>query len=159
MYLSKFQSMMTFNNMLILGSIIVFIVISVIFYNYYISPSAKPVYTANNEEGNNVSGQGQGQGQSAELMFFFADWCPHCKTAKPIWNEMKNEYENKPINGYNVIFTELDCSEESPEVEKLMNKYNIEGYPTIKLIKDGQIIEYDAKPTKENLQKFLTTVL
>jgi hypothetical protein len=41
----------------------------------------------------------------------------------------------------------------------MMNKYNVEGYPTIKLIKDGQVIEYDAKPSKETLTKFLNTVL
>ena len=68
-------------------------------------------------------------------------------------------YENKTINGYKIVFTEIDCSEESAEVEKLMNQYNIEGYPTIKLLKDGQIIEYDAKPSKEILVKFLNTAL
>ena len=41
----------------------------------------------------------------------------------------------------------------------MMNQYNIEGYPTIKLLKDGQIIEYDAKPSKDTLNQFLNTVL
>jgi hypothetical protein len=40
-----------------------------------------------------------------------------------------------------------------------MNKYNIEGFPTIKLLKDGQIVEFDAKPTRETLNEFLNTVL
>jgi hypothetical protein len=40
-----------------------------------------------------------------------------------------------------------------------MDKYNIEGYPTIKLIKDNQVIEYDAKPTKLTMEQFLITVL
>ena len=40
-----------------------------------------------------------------------------------------------------------------------MNKYKIEGFPTIKLLKDGQVIEFDAKPTKENLTQFLNTAL
>ena len=62
-------------------------------------------------------------------------------------------------NGYQIIFTEVDCSEETAEVEKLMNQYSVEGYPTIKLVKDGQVIEYDAKPSKETLTKFLNTVL
>jgi hypothetical protein len=41
----------------------------------------------------------------------------------------------------------------------MTNKYNIEGFPTIKLLKDGQIIEYDAKPAKDTLKEFLNTVL
>ena len=57
------------------------------------------------------------------------------------------------------MFTEINCTNESAEVEQMMNKYSIEGFPTIKLLKDGQIIEYDAKPTKATLDQFLTTVL
>jgi hypothetical protein len=57
------------------------------------------------------------------------------------------------------MFTEINCTNETPEIESLMNKYKIEGFPTIKLLKDGQIIEYDAKPTKETLVQFLNTVL
>lgn len=73
--------------------------------------------------------------------------------------EVKSEYENKTVNGYRIIFTEINCTNESEEVEKLMNKYKIEGYPTIKLLKDGQIIEYDAKPSKDTLIQFLNNVL
>jgi thiol-disulfide isomerase/thioredoxin len=98
-------------------------------------------------------------GKSAELLLFYVDWCPHCKTAKPAWDEIKAQYENKTINGYQVVFTEINCTNESAEVEQMMNKYSIEGFPTIKLLKDGQIIEYDAKPTKATLDQFLTTVL
>ena len=95
----------------------------------------------------------------AELMFFYADWCPHCKTAKPIWGEIKEENENNLINGHKVQFTEVNCTTESPEIEDLMNKFKIESFPTIKLIKDGEIIEYDAKPNKEIINEFLNNVL
>lgn len=145
------------STLLIIGSIILFAIIAVVYYFYYIAPS-KAKYHANNEHVP-IGNEGLSAGKHAELMFFFADWCPHCKAAKPIWNDLKTEYEDKTINGYKVTFTEVDCSEESPEVEKLMNQYNIEGYPTIKLLKDGQVIEYDAKPSKEMLNKFLNTVL
>ncbi len=143
------------NTLLIIGVIVLFAALAIFYYFYYIAPSSKSNYHANSEQ----VPVGSSNGSSAELMFFYADWCPHCKAAKPIWNDLKSEYENKTINGYNVVFTEVDCSEETAEVEKLMNQYNIEGYPTIKLIKDGQVIEYDAKPSKETLTKFLNTVL
>jgi thiol-disulfide isomerase/thioredoxin len=92
-------------------------------------------------------------------MFFYTDWCPHCKTAKPVWNEIKSEYENKTINGYTVVFTEINCTEENAEVEKMMNQYKIEGYPTIKLVKDGQVVEFNAKPTSETLTQFINTAI
>ena len=142
------------NTLLMVGGVIALVAVAVFYYYYYVSPSLKPKYKPNSEPSN-----ANESNSKAELLFFFADWCPHCKAAKPIWNDLKEEYENKTINGYHVIFTEVDCSEETAEVEKMMNQYSIEGYPTIKLIKDGQIIEYDAKPSRETLTKFLNTVL
>jgi thiol-disulfide isomerase/thioredoxin len=146
---------MSSNTMIMIGCFVLFVAIAVFYYFYYIAPSMKPKYKPNSEKMSLDSSNGK----SAELLFFYADWCPHCKAAKPIWNDIKSEYENKTINGYTIVFTEVDCSEETTEVEKLMNQYNVEGYPTIKLVKDGQVIEYDAKPSKEALTKFLNTVL
>ena len=139
---------------IIICLVILFTIIAVYYYYYYIIPQMNPKYQPNSE-----LVQQSGNGNTAELLFFYADWCPHCKTAKPIWNDIKSEYENKTINGYKVVFTEINCSEESAEVDKMMNQYNVEGYPTIKLLKDGQVIEYDAKPSKDTLNQFLNTVL
>jgi thiol-disulfide isomerase/thioredoxin len=97
--------------------------------------------------------------KEANMMLFYVNWCPHCKTAKPEWDELKAEYEGKNINGYNIVFTEYNCTNEDSETEQLMDKYKIEGYPTIKLVKDNQVIEYDAKPTKSTMEQFLHTVL
>jgi thiol-disulfide isomerase/thioredoxin len=140
--------------LMIIGAVIFFAVLAAVYYYYYIAPEMKAKYKPNSEHLPKDS-----ESNSAELLFFYADWCPHCKTAKPIWNDLKSEYQNKTINGYTVVFTEINCSEESAEVEKMMNKYSVEGYPTIKLLKDGQIVEYDAKPSKETLTQFLNTVL
>jgi len=101
----------------------------------------------------------QNSNKTANLLLFYVDWCPHCKTAKPEWENLKSEYDGKNINGYTMIFTEHNCTNETPEIDELMNKYKIEGYPTIKLIKDNQVIEYDAKPTKSTMEQFLNTVL
>ena len=103
--------------------------------------------------------QGGSDEKTADFNFYWVEWCPHCKTAKPEWEQLKAEYKDKKINGYKVIFTDIDCTKETPQVEKLMNTYKIEGYPTIKLLKDGQVIDFDAKPTKDTLVKFLNTVL
>jgi len=140
---------------IIIGAVILFSILAAVYYFYYAVPNSKVKYQPNSEH----IKDDQSNGKSAELLFFFADWCPHCKTAKPIWSDLQAQYENKTINGYKVIFTEVNCSEETAEVDKMMNQYNIEGYPTIKLLKDGQVIEYDAKPSKDTLNQFLNTVL
>ena len=139
----------------IIAVVILFGILAAFYYFYYLAPQMNAQYKPNSEQ----VGTGSDDSKNAELLFFYADWCPHCKTAKPIWNDLKSEYQNKTINGYRVVFTEVNCSEETAEVDKMMNQYNIEGYPTLKLIKDGQVIEYDAKPSKDTLTQFLNTVL
>jgi len=125
-----------------------------IIYYYYNSEKNSTVYKANRE---NISKNSINK--IAELILFSVDWCHHCKTAKPEWEKLKAQYEGTQINNYTLIFTEHNCTGESPQIEELMNKYKIEGYPTIKLLKDDQIIEYDAKPTKSTMEQFLNTVL
>lgn len=146
-------SKMNTTTIIIILVVILFISVACACYYFYIVPSSNAMYRANKELGPQCGNK------EAELLFFYAEWCPHCKTAKPVWESLKAQYENKTINGYKVIFTEINCTTENAEVEKMMDKYNVEGFPTIKMLKDGQIIEYDAKPTKETLEQFLTTVL
>ena len=156
-FLSKIipsSSKMSTTTIVIIVVIVLFVILAIYYYYKYVSQKLKTSYHVNSEGYTN-----SGPSKQAELMLFYADWCPHCKTAKPIWNELKTQYQNKTINGYQVLFTEINCTNENAETEQMMNKYNIEGFPTIKLLKDGQIIEYDAKPTKETLTEFLNTVL
>lgn len=155
--LSALKSGLSSTHIVYLLAVVLFIIVSVSSYYYYFKPKYfNQTFTANNEH---TSNSGENNNNTAELMLFYVDWCPHCKTAKPDWEEVKAEFQHKTINGYHVIFTEINCTTESEEVEKLMNKFKVEGFPTIKLIKDGQVIEYDAKPTKDTLIQFLNTVL
>lgn len=151
---SSFGSFFTTTNVAIAVAVIL---LSLAVYYFVIAPSGKITesYQPNSEHVED----GTTDSKDAELLFFYADWCPHCKTAKPIWEELKTEYKKKTVNGYHIVFTEVNCSEETAEVERMMNQYSIEGYPTIKLLKDGQVIEYDAKPSKDTLVQFLNTVL
>jgi thiol-disulfide isomerase/thioredoxin len=134
----------------IIALVVILLLIALYIYNNQSRNSSQMIENFENESDDK---------RTAELMFFSVDWCPHCKTAKPEWEQLKAEYKDKTINGYDIIFTDIDCTKETPQVEKLMNTYKIEGYPTIKLLKDGQVIDYDAKPSKDTLVKFLNTVL
>ena len=145
--------------MLVLAAAL-FIVAGLAYYYFYVVPTNKATYRANKE-----LKEGTGNPQSpppindVEILFFYADWCPHSKKAKPIMDEFEKKYTGKTVNGYTLVFTGIDCSSENAQVEKMMDKYNIEGFPTIKMIKDGKVIEYDAKPHPKTLEKFIQTVL
>ncbi len=135
-------------------TVIAIILVFISYYYYKQYNTSVTSYNANREHGGST-----GENKQAEMILFYVDWCPHCKTAKPEWENIKTEYEGRNINGYNLMFTEYNCTNETPEIEELINKYNIEGYPTIKLIKDNQVIEYDAKPTKSTMETFINTVI
>lgn len=139
---------------IIIGVVVLLAVVGIGLYLYY---TTKPVTTfhANRE---NVP-TGENETKTATVMLFSVDWCPHCKTAKPVWNDVKAEYEGSVINGYKVSFVDYNCTKETAETQSLMDKYKVEGFPTIILIKDNQVIDYDAKPSKTTLVQFLNTVL
>lgn len=145
-----FTSKMKIKNVLMIF-LAVFLIIAIyyIYTKYFSNGIGRTIENMENQSGD----------KTAELMLFHVDWCPHCKTAKPEWEQVKAAYENKPINGYKVIFNEINCTDETPEKVKMIETYKIEGYPTIKLVKDNQVIDFDAKPTKDTLTKFLNTVL
>jgi thiol-disulfide isomerase/thioredoxin len=88
-----------------------------------------------------------------ELFYFFTSWCPYCKKARVEWDKFKLEWNSKSLDGYTLKFQEIDCDVN----ESLATKYNVTNYPTIKLIKDDTVIDYDAKPVVDSLTRFLTT--
>ena len=134
--------------------IIAVLVALFIVYRFFV---LKEGWSPNREGESNSSANAN---KSATIMFFFANWCPHCKTAKPIWEDIKAQWDGvKTPNGYSIVFTEYNCTDINPETQKLMDKYGVGGFPTIKLIKDNQVIDFDANPSKTALNEFIKTNL
>lgn len=151
--MQRISGITTWQSFAIIAIIVCLIIVAYYTYKHY--ADSKTNFYANREN----APKDENSNKTANLMLFYVDWCPHCKTAKPEWESLKSQYDGKMINGYTISFIEYNCTTESDEISKLMDKYNIEGYPTIKLIKDNQVIEYDAKPTKSTMEQFLNTVL
>ena len=94
--------------------------------------------------------------KDATVYFFFADWCPHCKKAKPTWSQFTNKYDGNVINGFKIICVPVDCTDsDKPETAQMIGQFNITTYPTIKMVKDGNTYEFDAKITTTNLDEFV----
>jgi thioredoxin domain-containing protein 10 len=129
--------------------VILFIIAALFVYRRHVAAGLSKNYVANNEF------TSDGAAKSADVYFFYTTWCPHCKTAKPIWNDFKNEMSDKTVNGITINFFEVDCDKD-PETT---SKFNVKGFPTIKLVNGNQIIEYDAKPNKTHLIEFLNSSL
>ena len=132
----------------ILFLIAVLIVITLWVYKKYISPKLQTSYAPNKEYIKSETSK------SVDLYLFYTEWCPHCKKAMPEWSNLKQSIGDSQVNGYDVNFIEVDCEKE----KALADQFKVEGYPTIKMVKDDQTIEYDARPDTNTLIKFLQTM-
>ena len=136
------------NKKIIAASVLaaLFIAVAIWMYYKYVVPRVNAAYVPNKEYVNKE------QSDTADLYFFYTNWCPHCKTAKPVWQKFKEHIESKGhSSGVKVNFIEVDCEKDRDTADK----FNVSGYPTIKLLFNNKVIEYDAKPDQENLQQFL----
>lgn len=99
--------------------------------------------------------------KTADLYIFHVKWCPHCRTALPIWQSFSDDYNDREVNGVRVKCHTIDCTDDAdPTITEYIAKYNIESYPTVKLVLgDGTVIEFDAKIERDSLTNFLDTVL
>ena len=94
--------------------------------------------------------------KTATLYMFGTNWCPHCKTAKPIWNDYISNNENLKVGNYDILFKSVDCDAE----KNIADKFNVKGYPTFKLERGpGDIVDFEAKPTHDNFTSLLQTSL
>ena len=157
---------MAFENKYVTYGLYLLLVVALVLISYYIYTFFKSVkkangYTPDRENGTNEEYSGNTNNvESADITLWYASWCPACKSIMNDWKETKQKYDGKKINGCTINFVEIDCSDNTnPISTKSLNDYNIEGFPTVKIIKDGQVIDLDAKPTKDTLETFLNSVV
>ena len=134
----------------ILLSFVAFILFAIFGYYLY-TQYGTPIVDKTNEDIMSASDP-----KEATIYFFYADWCPHCKKAKPVWADFKNNYEGKTINGYKLNVVSVNCTNaDAPETANMIDKYDIKSYPTIKIQFGDRFYEFDAKINHENLEQFV----
>ena len=131
---------------------VIFIIAALYVYNTYVTPKLNAEYVNNKEY---VNKKDSDDSDTATIYFFYTVWCPHCKTAQPVWKSLKEKIGDKKINGVKLSFVDVDCDKDTDTADK----FKVEGYPTIKLVKGNKVIEYDAKPDSYTLMQFLNTSL
>lgn len=106
-----------------------------------------------------VANDSDKQGSTCIIYFFHADWCPHCKKALPEWESFNQTNDGKMINGYKINCVDVNCTnEDDANTTQLINKFNVEGYPTIKMLKDSKVIDFESRITNSSLNSFLDTM-
>ncbi|KAL7535153.1 hypothetical protein ACHAXR_006307 [Thalassiosira sp. AJA248-18] len=62
---------------------------------------------------------------------FYAPWCGHCKSLAPDWDALGATYAGSS----SVLIGSVDCT--TDENSDMCQEYGVQGYPTLKVFKDG----------------------
>ena len=102
-------------NLVCYGMIALFI-LAIVFFNSYTKSSARESFTNSPND--------------CVVRMFYVNWCGHCKTTKPEFQQFMEQNNNKEINGKNVKI-EMIYSEASDADKQLAAQFGVKSYPTI----------------------------
>jgi thiol-disulfide isomerase/thioredoxin len=90
------------------------------------------------------------------IVLVYVDWCPHCRTVKPAWKNLQNRLNNTTINGKQVHVAAVNA--EGNQVEKdFANSQSVQGYPTIKVMNNNNVDEYNGGRNEQELESFINS--
>ena len=77
---------------------------------------------------------------------FYANWCGHCKTLAPEWNELITTIKKKDKN---IAIVSIESKVINKDIDKVLKElkksglHEVKGFPTIGLIKNKKWIPYE----------------
>lgn len=86
---------------------------------------------------------------------FYAPWCGHCKTMKPDWDKLMDEFDSSKTAG----IYEVDCTASG---QSLCETMGVKGYPTLKWGDPSDLLalkDYEGGRTYDDFKKFAETSL
>jgi hypothetical protein len=93
---------------------------------------------------------------SANLYFFYTDWCGFSQKAMPEWEELEKRLKETPIFGKTKV-TPIRVDADKDKKTALL--YEVDAYPMIKLETSSILTEFDGPRTADGLVKFLRETL
>eukprot|EP01001_Neometanema_parovale_P013127 NODE_948_length_1974_cov_96.878984_g898_i0.p1 GENE.NODE_948_length_1974_cov_96.878984_g898_i0~~NODE_948_length_1974_cov_96.878984_g898_i0.p1 ORF type:complete len:605 (-),score=189.69 NODE_948_length_1974_cov_96.878984_g898_i0:158-1921(-) len=75
---------------------------------------------------------------------FYAPWCGHCQALAPTWDKLSEEVKE----GVNIA--KVDAT----QATKVANRFDVQGFPTLKFFANGLVYEFKEQRQLENLKSF-----
>ncbi len=93
---------------------------------------------------------------SANLYFFYTDWCGFSQKAMPEWEELETRLKETPVFGSTKV-TPIRVNADEDRKTALL--YEVDAYPMIKLETSSILTEFSGPRTADGLVKFLRETL
>lgn len=97
--------------------------------------------------------QGFASGSSSSdtsFTMYYVDWCPHCKSVKPIFSEFMGN-GSVLVNG-KTVKCKMVNAEADPDA---MKGVNVKGYPSFLLNNQGKLVEFNGERNADGFMSFL----
>lgn len=93
----------------------------------------------------------------AQLCMVYADWCGHCKTAKPIMEDLKSSIGSEPKLAGKAVSVELVNGEGGGPLLASLPK--VQGYPSFFLKRGSSVDEYKGPRERSAIVDWLASRL
>lgn len=101
-----------------------------------------PIWNINNYEDLN-----KGNWNNKNMLIkFHMEGCGHCEMLKNVWKQIENKLKNTSL-----LIVNIDSS----LLEFVPYSHDIIGFPTIRLVKNGKIIDYNEERTMSKIMHWL----
>lgn len=151
------QKVQTNNIVLAVVALIVFIVLLRMYNTYLKSCDNNTIFIENLEMNETINNRetilevkrDSSKRTLEKVIWFYADWCGHCKVFKPQWQQYV-----ELMKGKEVVIQEVNGDEDRNAEVSLQEKYNIRGYPTVVFhFSDNTFEHYSGARTSDALLK------
>ena len=92
-----------------------------------------------------------GQTTGKWFVKYYAPWCGHCKQLAPTWQALAKTVSEDSALGDEFLVAKVDCTTS----DDVCSRFGVTGYPTLKLIANGQVYNYEGARTLDALKDYL----
>ena len=86
----------------------------------------------------------------AKILFFGANWFPHCREFKKTWDKLKKDFSEGEIKFLHVDLVKLP---------KWGEKFKVGGIPDIRIYHEGELGQYAGKRDYNTMKKYLKKLI